>query len=143
MDSARIADKRETLVRQIRKLPCDDRRYIIGAAILDLDRDLTKPNGPDRFAILKQIAEKAAGHPLTNSRSRENTEIRMLIANEMRSEGFTLEEIGIWMGKDHSTIAHYTMLMEDARKYPLMYADLLAKQDSFIKQLQDYDKRNV
>ena len=75
MDKARIAEKRETLVRQIRKLPSSYRRYIIGAALLDLDRDSVKPNGPDRYAILKSIAEKATGHILTDSRSRENTEV--------------------------------------------------------------------
>ena len=142
MDTARITEKRETLVRQIRKLPHKDRRYIIGAAILDLDRDLVKPNGPDRYAILKDIAEKATGHTLTESRSRENTELRMLIATEMQSEGFTQEEIGTWMGRDHSTVAHYTAIFEDARKLPVMFADLLAKHQSFIQQVKEYDKRN-
>ena len=143
MDTARIADKRETLVRQIRKLPCKDRRYIIGAAILDLDRDLVKPNGPDRYAILKDIAEKATGHTLTKARSRENTEIRMLIATEMRSEGFTLEEIGTWMGRDHSTVTYYTMMLEDAMAVPAAFSELLSKHDSFLKLLLEYDKRNV
>jgi len=143
MDSARIEDKKETIVRQIRRLPSEDRRYIIGAAILDLDRDLLKPNGPDRYAILLRIAESAAGHQLTPTRSRENTEIRTLIAAEMRSEGFTLDEIGKWMGKDHSTVMHYTKMLADARKFPKMYSALIRKQESFKKQLQDYDKRNL
>ena len=143
MDTAQLADKKETLVRQIRRLPHQDRRYIIGAAILDLDRDLLKPNGPDRFAILQSIAEQATGNKLTKSRSRGNTEIRMFIATEMQSEGFTQEEIGRWMGRDHSTIAHYTMLLDDARKLPTAFADLLSKYESFIKQLQDYDRRNL
>lgn len=143
MDKARIAEKRETLVRQIRKLPSSDRRYIIGAALLDLDRDSVKPNGPDRYAILKSIAEQATGHTLTETRSRENTEVRMLIAAEMRSEGFTLEEIGIYMQRNHSTVTHYTKMLEDARKYPKMYADLIQKNESFKQQLKDYDKRNL
>lgn len=143
MDTAQLADRKETLVRQIRRLPHQDRRYIIGAAILDLDRDLSKPNGPDRYAILKSIAEKATGHILTDSRSRENTEVRMLIASEMRSEEFTLEEIGLWMGKDHSTVMHYCVLLEDAKRYPKMYAELLTKRNTFIKELREYDKRNL
>lgn len=143
MDKARIAEKRETLVRQIRKLPSSDRRYIIGAALLDLDRDSVKPNGPDRYAILKSIAEQATGHTLTGTRSRENTEIRMLIAAEMRSEGFTLEEIGTWMGKDHSTVMHYCVLLSDAQKLPKMFAALLSKQETFKRELSEYDKRNL
>ena len=143
MDTARIADKKEVLVRQIRRLPHQDRRYIIGAAILDLDRDLVKPNGPDRYAILKDIAEKATGHKLTGTRSRDNTEIRMLVATEMRSEGFTLEEIGRYMGRDHSTVTHYTMLLDDAHKYPAAFSDLLSKHESFLIQLKEYDKRNL
>ena len=142
MDTARL-DRMETIVRKIRRLPCDDRRYIIGASILDLDRDLLKPNGPDRYAILLRIAENATGHQLTSSRTRENTEIRTLIASEMRSEGFTLYEIGRWMGKDHSTVIHYTKMLEEAVKYPKMYADLIRKQESFKQQLQEYDKRNI
>ena len=143
MDTARIDEKKETIVRQIRRLPCQDRRYIIGAAIMDLDRDLLKPNGPDRYAILLRLAEQATGHQLTASRTRENTEIRILIASEMRSEGFTLYEIGRYMGKDHSTVTHYTKMLEDAVQFPKMYADLIRKQESFKQQLQEYDKRNI
>lgn len=143
MDTAQLADRKETLVRQIRRLPHQDRRYIIGAAILDLDRDMLKPNGPDRFAILQSIAEQATGNKLTKSRSRENTEIRMFIATEMRSEGFTLEEIGRYMGRDHSTVTYYTMMLEDAMAVPAAFSELLYKHDSFLKLLLEYDKRNV
>lgn len=143
MDTQVAINQVDVLVRKIRRFPHETRRYIINAAILDLDRDLTKPYGPDRYAILKTIAEKTTGHLLTDSRSRENTEIRMLIATEMRSEGFTLEEIGTWMGKDHSTVIHYTVLLEDAKKFPKMFAELLSKQESFIQELQEYDKRNL
>lgn len=143
MDSARIDEKKETIVRQIRKLPSEERRYIIGAAIQDLDRDLLKPNGPDRYAILLQLAEQATGHRMTGSRSRDNTDIRTLVAAEMRSEGFTLYEIGRYMGKDHSTVIHYTKLLGDALAFPNAFADLIQKYDSFKKQLFEYDRRNI
>lgn len=143
MDTKVARNPVDVIVRKIRRFPQETRRYIINAALLDLDRDLSKPNGPDRYAILKSIAEKATGHILTDSRSRENTEVRMLIAAEMRSEEFTLEEIGLWMGKDHSTVMHYCVLLEDAKRYPMMYAELLTKRNTFIKELREYDKRNL
>jgi len=143
MDSALTDDKKESIVRKIRRFPFEDRRYIIYAAVLDLDRDMGKPNGPDRYAILLRIAEQATGHQLTDERTRENTDIRTLVATEMRSEGFTLEEIGIYMRRNHSTVTHYTKMLEDAMKYPKMYADLIQKHESFKQQLKDYDKRNL
>lgn len=143
MDTQVARNPVDVIVRKIRRFPQETRRYIINAALLDLDKDLSKPYGPDRYVILKSIAEKATGHTLTESRSRDNTEVRMLIASEMRSEGFTLEEIGTWMGKDHSTVMHYCVLLEDAHRYPKMYSELLSKQESFIKELRDYDKRNL
>lgn len=143
MDTKVARNPVDVIVRKIRRFPQETRRYIINAALLDLDRDLSKPNGPDRYAILKSIAEKATGHILTDSRSRENTEVRMLIASEMRSEEFTLEEIGLWMGKDHSTVMHYCVLLEDAKRFPKMYAELLTKRNTFIKELREYDKRNL
>ena len=143
MDTQVARNPVDVIVRKIRRFPQETRRYIINAALLDLDRDLLKPNGPDRYAILKSIAEKATGHILTDSRSRENTEIRMLIASQMRSEGFTLEEIGLWMDKDHSTVTHYCVLLSDAQKLPKMFAALLSKQETFKRELSEYDKRNL
>ena len=75
MDTQVARNPVDVIVRKIRRFPQETRRYIINAALLDLDRDLLKPNGPDRYAILKSIAEKATGHILTDSRSRENTEV--------------------------------------------------------------------
>ena len=75
MDTQVVRNPVDVIVRKIRRFPQETRRYIINAALLDLDRDLMKPNGPDRYAILKSIAEKATGHILTDSRSRENTEV--------------------------------------------------------------------
>ena len=142
MDTAQL-DRNETIVRQIRKLPSEDRRYIIGAAIMDLDRDLLKPNGPDRYAILLRLAEQATGHQLTKSRCRENTDIRILVATQMRSEGYGLYEIGRWMERDHSTVTYYTKMMEDALSLPVACPELIRKYDSFKKELLEYDKRNL
>ena len=62
MDTQVARNPVDVIVRKIRRFPQETRRYIINAALLDLDRDLLKPNGPDRYAILKSIAEKATGH---------------------------------------------------------------------------------
>lgn len=136
-------EKKEAVVRKIRRFPQKDRRYIIGAAILDLDRDLLKPNGPDRYQILKALAEQAVGQPLTATRSRNNTDIRILIAKEMRTEGFLLEEIAEWMGRDHSTVSYYAASMDDALAYPVPFADLVNKYATFKNLLTEYDKRNL
>ena len=143
MDAQKIDDKREALVRRIRKFPQQDRRYIIGSAILDLDRDLTKPYGPDRYSILKKIAEQATGHPLTEHRTRGNTDIRTILAKTMRIEGYTMAEIGTYMGRDHSTVSYYITTMDFAIEHPIYCADLIEKYNTFVKLKEEYDKRNL
>lgn len=140
MDSKTIGEKKHELVRRIRRFPHEERRFIIGAAILDLDRDLSRPNGPDRYDALKSIAEVAAGHPLTGERSRENTDIRMMVAKQMRTEGYTVEEIGAWMGRDHSTVTYYAKAMDDALSMPVPFADLVSKFKNFQKMIAEYDR---
>ena len=51
--------------------------------------------------------------------------------------------IGLWMDKDHSTVTHYCTLLEDAMQYPKMFAELLTKRKTFLKELREYDKRHL
>lgn len=139
MDSTKVSNK-DSIVRKIRRFPQGERRYIIGAAIQDLDRDLSRPLGPDRYQALKTLAENAAGQQMTATRCRNNTDIRMMIAKQMRTEGYTVEEIGHWMGRDHSTVTYYARTMDDALSMPGPFAELITKYETFIKLIQDYDR---
>ena len=143
MDSQAVKDKSNTIVRTIRRFPQEERRFIIGAATQDLDRDLTRPLGPDRYHTLLALAEEALGYALTNARSRKNTDIRMLVAKQMRTEGYRLEEIAAFMGRDHSTVSFYARTMDDVLSFPIAYGDLINKYAEFQTKIDEYDKRNV
>lgn len=143
MDTEGIKERRDTIVRKIRRFPQTERRFIIGAAIQDLDRDLTRPYGPDRYHILLTLAQEALGYTLTETRTRQNTDIRMMVAKQMRNEGYSLEEIGSFMGRDHSTVSFYTRTMDDALSFPIAYGNLIEKYATFKNKLEEYDKRNV
>jgi len=66
-----------------------------------------------RIDNIRQIYKKFK--PFINSPSKQiETERRIVVAKHLRSLGFTLNEIGIAMGKDHSTIHHYlTRIIDD------------------------------
>lgn len=143
MDNQAVKDKSNTIVRKIRRFPQEERRFIIGAAIQDLDKDLSRPLGPDRFHVLLSLAEEALGYTLTSTRSRKNTELRMLVAKQMRTEGYRLEEIAAFMGRDHSTVSFYARTMDDVLAFPIAYGDLINKFADFKTKIDEYDKRNV
>lgn len=143
MDSQAIKEKSTIIVRKIRRFPQTERRFIIGAAIQDLDQDLTRPYGPDRYQVLLALAEEALGYTLTKTRSRQNTDLRMVVAKQMRTEGYSLEEIGAFMGRDHSTVSFYNKTMDDALAFPIAYGDLINKYATFKNKIEEYDKRNV
>lgn len=143
MDSEGIKERRNAIVRKIRRFPQQERRTIIGEAIRDLDQDLQMPLGPDRFRVLLALAEEALGYALTSTRSRQNTELRMLVAKQMRSEGYRLEEIAAFMDRDHSTVSFYARTMDDVLAFPIAYGDLINKYADFKSKIDEYDKRNV
>ena len=58
---------------------------------------------------------------LTDSRERENTLIRCIVAYKLREEGYSYADIGKMMKRDHSTITHLANRMRDMLSLPNAY----------------------
>lgn len=68
-------------------------------------------------------------------RSREDVLVRVFVAYKMRERGYSYNEIGKVMNKNHSTIIHYIRTMEDFFAVPKAYRDILEKYKKYISLL--------
>lgn len=75
----------------------------------------------ERYPGVLACAEIACGQALTDSRERENTQIRQFVAYRLHNEGYSYSEIGNVMNRDHSTITHLAHRMRDMLSLPVMY----------------------
>ena len=62
---------------------------------------------------------------------------RTMVAYQMILEGYSTTEIGHQMIKDHSTITHMKVKMEDALSMPQAYQDIIPIWNEFQKRIQD------
>jgi len=62
---------------------------------------------------------------------------RTMVAYQMILEGYSTTEIGHQMIKDHSTITHMKVNMEDALSMPQAYQDIMPIWNEFQKRIQD------
>ena len=75
----------------------------------------------ERFPGVLACAEIACGQALTDSRERENTQIRQFVAYRLHNEGYSYSEIGKIMKRDHSTITNLVHRMRDMLSLPNAY----------------------
>ena len=61
-----------------------------------------------------------------SSRERKQVVFRTILANLFLKMGKGEEEVGRMMNKDHSTIHHYKLIMQDWFDYPLYYQEELS-----------------
>lgn len=94
---------------------------------------------------LMELSASAIGLPdIHQGRNKRHVVGRMLVAYELRREGFSLHHIGKMMNKDHSTIQYLTSAMSDAFNLPKMYVDELSAWDRFQKLIiNETDTRTV
>ena len=71
------------------------------------------------------------GVDLSHKRCRKNLWPRVVIAYALYKEGFTEQEIGSVMNRDHSTINHYKDIMENGQRLPRMYWELIDLNSKF------------
>ena len=97
-----------------------------------------KANAPKRFRELLIVASNILGKGI-DSKCRDTSCVigRMLITYKMRDEGYSLNQIGIMMGRHHSTILHLERMMEDVFRYPDCFKNELAYWNVFIKALKE------
>ena len=79
------------------------------------------PSIVERFPFVLACAELAVGQPLADSRDKNNTNIRSLVAFQLHMEGYSYTDIGRMMKRDHSTVIHLVRKMEDMLSLPQAY----------------------
>ena len=75
----------------------------------------------ERYPGVLACAEIACGQALTDTRERENTQIRQFVAYRLHSEGYSYSEIGKMLKRDHSTVTNLVHRMRDMLSLPVMY----------------------
>lgn len=139
MDTASDEVRRDRILRMLRNLPEEDRRSTIGEAIRQMDEDSTKPSVVSRYDVLVWAAEAVTGVRLTAKRTQEDTKVRMLVAHELRSEGYTFYEVGRAMQRDHSTASYLFKRMDDVLKNPAIWREMEYNYKRFKELLKQYD----
>lgn len=93
-----------------------------------------------RYSDLLQIATSILGPGIGTKRRDSHCVIgRMLIAYKMRDEGYSLNQIGMMMGRHHATIIHLERMMEDVLRYPDCFKIEMAYWQEFIKKTKEHD----
>lgn len=92
-------------------------------AVLASLRDKHRVLSPieERFPGVLACAEIACGQALTDTRERENTQIRQFVAYRLHSEGYSYSEIGKMLKRDHSTVTNLVHRMRDMLSLPNAY----------------------
>jgi chromosomal replication initiation ATPase DnaA len=86
-----------------------------------------------RYETVKSIVESVVCHKITDSRKRMNVRCRMFICYIMRKDGYTLEEIGKLMKKNHVTVLYSIRRMEDMLSLPRLYKEEIEQ----LKQIEE------
>lgn len=87
----------------------------------------------ERYPGVLACAEIACGQALTDSRERENTQIRQFVAYRLHNEGYSYSEIGKMLKRDHSTVTNLVHRVRDMLSIPYAYKDEVAKYKEFEK----------
>ena len=95
------------------------------------------PNPSERFAEVRDVAERATGTKLGLSRGRSDVLVRYFISHQMKREGYSLSEIGRAMGRDHATILGHIRKLDWMLAQPRAYRDEIDKYKKFIEALGD------
>ena len=95
---------------------------------------------PLRCSILLGEMQTAMGwqQPIPyESRESPHVWARTMVAYQMCKEGYTTVEIGRQMMKDHSTVTHMKVMMQDALSLPKAYGKIIAIWNEFQRRIQD------
>lgn len=85
----------------------------------------------ERYPGVLACAEIVCGQKLAESREKENTLIRCIVAYKLHNEGYSYSEIGKMMKRDHSTITHLAYRMRDMLSVSYAYKEEVAKYKEF------------
>ena len=92
-----------------------------------------------RFGLLYKIATEMFGNGiLTQNRDKDLVLGRRMIALKMRSEGYTLENIGKHLYRHHASIKHMVAMLEEALE--LEFQPECDLWNRFLSKLTEYEK---
>lgn len=117
----------QELLNAIKDLSSQDKRtllYAISADLSTIEQAERRQDAVERGKDLKNIMMAVSGYDVTlKDRRRPIPDCRAIISAQMRKEGYTLYEIGRALDVDHSTIVHYTGVVEAITAYPMTAPD--------------------
>ena len=77
-----------------------------------------------RYKVVRQAAESVVGFTLGSARTTVNTDIRAVCAKILRTEGYSLSEVGDAINRDHSTVHALVKRMDEVLALPESYRGL-------------------
>lgn len=96
--------------------------------------------GQGRFSVLYKAATDIVGKGiLSSSRLREKVVGRMMIVYQMRAEGYSLEAIGRYLIRHHTSVYQLQRKMEDVLKYPKMFSTEIMMWNEFQEKIKKYE----
>lgn len=116
---------------------CKNAAYDAVLEFIDKLDGETRPEPTRRYYVMLYYAELANECRLTASRTRESTEIRMMVAKRMREEGYTFRVIGELTGRDHSTASYWVKTVGDMLSFPSYYSDFVRRWGRFNEMLDN------
>ena len=97
-------------------------------------------NGDNRFQVLLKVATDMFGQGiLTGSREFGFVLARRMIVYQMRTEGYSLMEIGRHLVRHHASVYQLQRKMEDVLKYPKMFSDETRMWNEFQEKIKEYE----
>ena len=128
------------IMDSIKALPMGAKKDLAYKVIREIDRIEKLEGAAQRFATLLAIAESVTG--LRNDPKRRDSQsvlLRTIIVWRMIDEGYSYTDIGMAMGKDHSTVSYFARMRKDAVSIPMAFREHLTMYGKLVLALNDND----
>lgn len=124
-------------IAEILFLPESERR-----AIFDALRSSLRPPIATRADALLDVAAQLIGEPSIPERSQKPIYVnaRAVVAYQLREEGYSLQEIGAQLHRNHSSVTHLLYKIEWAKAYPSVYFEILQLLKQFKSRIDENHK---
>lgn len=127
-----------TLMQQCLMLSDTEKRALISRLKQSLEYE--PENDGSRFYALHKIANEICGPGiLTLSRAPDLVLGRKMIIYKMRQEGFTLQTIGKYLHRTHTSILHLQREMQNAIDYPQAFQKEIKYWNMFQEKIKEYE----
>lgn len=126
----------EKILEIVKQLPATDQ--------LELRKELTRITLNEVDPSILDVASHyigimngiIKGDVRKTTRERKLVNARIVLTHFMYQEGLTIERIGQFFGKDHSTVVYYRRVMEDVLETPMSDPQLMLLFNKFLKAIE-------